>query len=162
MNYCCIAIRTTRVGSGVGRTKALVLACACLMSTGAVLAQSEAGVVKKSQGSVLILREGKNIPASVGTKVMAGDVLRTADASSAGVMLKDETRISLGANSQVTLDKYVFNANSHTGGMLVSVFKGTLMMISGLLVKTNPGAVTVKTPTATAGIRGTEFIVEVP
>ena len=125
-------------------------------------AQDAAGVVKIIQGNVQILRDGKSIPAAVGTEVMAGDVLRTAADSNAGVMLKDDTRVALGPNSQVALDKFAFNANTHEGGMFVSVLKGTLSMISGLLVKANPRQVLVKTPTATIGIRGTEFIVDVP
>lgn len=141
---------------------ALVVACICLVSSGAALAQNVAGVVKKSQGNVLIQRDSKTFPAEIGTKVLTGDVLRTSEASSTGVMLKDETRISLGPNSQVTLDKYGFNANSNSGNMFLSVFKGTLMMITGLMVKSSPGAVVVKTPTSTAGVRGTQFIVDVP
>ena len=35
-------------------------------------------------------------------------------------------------------------------------------MISGLVVKHNPTNSKIKTPTATAGIRGTSFVVEVP
>lgn len=161
MNHNSIGTMTARLAWVIKQMNVFMLACACLVSTGAVLAQNVAGVVKKSDGSVLILRGGKSIAASVGTQVMAGDVLRTADASSAGVMMKDETRLSLGPNSQVVVDKFGFNVDSHAGGMFISVVKGTLMMITGLLVK-NPGAVTVKTPTTTAGVRGTQFIVDVP
>jgi hypothetical protein len=46
--------------------------------------------------------------------------------------------------------------------MLVSILKGTLRMVSGLLVKANPEQVRLKTPTATIGVRGTDFIVDVP
>ena len=67
----------------------------------------------------------------------------------------------MGANSQAALEKFAFNADSQKGGMTVSVVKGTLSMISGLLVKTNPDQVLIKTPTSTAGIRGTYFVVEV-
>lgn len=158
--------RSTRERASTGSVRehmrVLLVVCACLLSAGTALAQNVAGIVKKSQGNVLIQREGKSIPAPVGTRVLAGDVLRTSDASSTGVMLKDETRISLGPNSQVTLDKYGFNANTNSGSMFLSVFKGTLMMITGLIVKSSPSAVVVKTPTSTAGVRGTQFIVEVP
>jgi hypothetical protein len=143
------------------------LGAAFLMVSAGLLAPvahagDEAGVVKTSQGKVLIMRDGASIPALVGSVVMQGDVLRTADGSSAGVTLKDDTRVSLGPNSQVALDKFAFNANTHEGNLFVSVLKGTLSMISGLLVKANPERVGVRTPTATIGIRGTEFIVDVP
>ena len=128
----------------------------------AAYAADDAGVVKTSQGKVLILRDGESIPAAVGSIVRQGDVLRTAEGASAGVMLKDDTRVALGPNSQVALDQFAFNANTNEGTLFVSVLKGTLSMISGLLVKANPQRVGVKTPTATIGIRGTEFIVDVP
>ena len=125
-------------------------------------AQSQAGVVKNVTGSAVIVRGDKSFPVVPGSKILSGDTVRTSGESSIGVMLKDETRLSLGANSQAALEKFAFNADSHAGGMAVNVVKGTLSMISGLLVKANPGQVLVKTPTSTAGIRGTYFIVEVP
>ena len=138
-----------------------LLAGACLLGT-AACAADDAGVVKTSQGQVLIVRDGASLPAAVGSVVRQGDLLRTGEGASAGVMLKDDTRVALGPNSQVALDQFAFNANTHEGTLFVSVLKGTLSMISGLLVKANPQRVGVKTPTATIGIRGTEFIVDVP
>lgn len=145
--------------------RALASGCLVLMSSlltsQIAFAQSTAGVVKNVTGSALIVRGDKSLPVEVGTKLVAGDVVRTSGDSTLGVMLKDETRLSIGANSQAALEKFAFNANSHKGDMAVSVVKGTLSMISGLLVKANPGQVLVKTPTSTAGIRGTYFVVEV-
>jgi hypothetical protein len=77
-------------------------------------------------------------------------------------MLKDETRMSLGANSQIALEKFSFDANTYAGSLLVNVNKGTLAMVSGLVAKNNPTAAQVKTPTATAAVRGSSFAVEVP
>jgi len=161
MNYRCFSLSIARGLLATSATVVLVLVGSCLASP-AALALDVAGTVKTSQGNVHILRDGKSIPAVVGAKVMAGDVLRTSSESSAGVTLKDDTRVSLVPNSQVVLDKFAFNANTHEGGMFLSVLKGTLSMISGLLVRANPELVRVKTPTATIGIRGTEFIVDVP
>lgn len=143
--------------------KALIVLAATLSGGQVFSAETAvAGVIKKNEGTVEIIRDGKTIPAGVGTQVMAGDVLKTSAGSTAGVMLKDETRISVGANSQVGLDKFAFNADTNKGNMLVSIAKGTFAMISGLVVKNNPGAAQVKTPTTTAGVRGTSFVVEVP
>jgi hypothetical protein len=144
--------------------KALLTAVAvlCLATSGIGHAQSIAGVVKKKEGTVQIIRDGKPMPADIGTAVRAGDTVKTEKDSSVGLMLKDESRMSLGPNSQMSLDKFGFNANTYQGNMLVSVLKGTFAMISGLVVKNNPGAALIKTPTSTAGIRGTTFVVEVP
>lgn len=148
--------------SGTAHRALLPLLLVGLLTSQIAQAEDAAGVVKSSQGSVSILREGKIIPAVAGTPVIAGDLLRTAEGANAGLMLKDDTRVSLGPNSQVALNQFTFNANTHEGNMFVSILKGTLSMISGLLVKANPEQVRIKTPTATIGIRGTEFIVDVP
>ena len=137
------------------------LAAASLLGAAASHAEV-AGVIKKQQGAAEILRDGKTIPVAVGTEVMAGDTLKTSTGGSVGLMLKDETRMSVGANSQMALDRFKFDANTYNGNMLVSVTKGTFAMISGLVVKNNPNTTQVKTPTSTAGIRGTYFVVDVP
>lgn len=142
--------------------KMLALAAAAVLGLGTVQAQTVAGVVKKTEGSVEIIRNGQSMPATVGTIVLAGDTLRTARDAHAGVVLKDDTRVALGASSQVALDKFAFNADSHEGNLVVNVVKGTFAMISGLLVKHNPESTQIKTPTTTAGVRGTRFVVEVP
>jgi hypothetical protein len=62
----------------------------------------------------------------------------------------------------MALDRYSFNADTYAGNIFVNVIKGTFAMISGLVVKNNPANSQIKTPTSTAGIRGTSFVVEVP
>ena len=138
------------------------LAVLCLVATGASYAQSVAGVVKKKEGTVEIVRNGKSIPVEIGSTVEAGDTVKTSKDSAVGLMLKDSSRMSLGPNSEMSLDKFGFNANTYSGNLLVSVVKGTFAMISGLVVKNNPANSMIKTPTSTAGIRGTTFVVEVP
>lgn len=125
-------------------------------------AQDVAGVVKTQRGGVQIVRNGQNLPVQVGTTLQAGDLIRTSGDAAIGVTLKDDTRVALGPNSQVALDRFAFDANTHQGNMFVSVLKGTLSMVSGLMAKLNPEQVQIRTPTATVGIRGTEFIIDVP
>jgi len=145
-----------------GKMTLLAIATSCLLFTHLSYAQAVAGVVKKKEGTVQIVRGTTTLTAEVGTPVRAGDVLKTSKDASVGLMLKDETRMALGPNSQVALDKFAFSSDTYAGNIFVSVLKGTLAMISGLVVKNNPANSTVKTPTSTAGIRGTTFVVEVP
>jgi hypothetical protein len=138
------------------------LAVSALMVAGLVQAETVAGVVKKKAGTVEIVRAGVPVPVEIGTRVQAGDVIKTSTNSGVGLMLKDETRLALGANSQVSLEKFSFDANTYAGSLLVNVNKGTLAMVSGLVARNNPTAAQVKTPTATAAVRGSSFAVEVP
>ena len=134
----------------------------CLLVVGLVQAETVAGVIKKKVGTVEVVRGGTSVPVGIGTRLQVGDVLKTSQNSGVGLMLKDETRISLGANSQVALEKFSFDANTYAGSLFVNVNKGTFAMISGLVAKNNPTAVQVKSPTATATVRGSSFAVEVP
>ncbi len=145
-----------------GKMALLAIATSCLFMSQASYAQTVAGVVKKKEGTVQLVRGTTTVPVEVGTQVRAGDVLKTSKDSSVGLMLKDESRMSLGANSQVALDRFSFSADTYAGNIFISVLKGTFAMISGLVVKNNPANSTIKTPTSTSGIRGTTLVVEVP
>ena len=140
----------------------LAVVAGVLMASTCFAQETVAGIIKKKDGKVEIVRAGKSIAAEVGSTIQAGDVLKTSEDSSVGVMLKDETRMAIGPSSQMALDRYAFNAETKEGNILVNVIKGTFSMISGLVVKHNPTNSQIKTPTATAGIRGTSFVVEVP
>jgi hypothetical protein len=146
----------------VGKFVPAALAVSCLLVVGLVQAETVAGVVKKKLGTVEVVRGGANIPVDIGTRLQAGDVIKTAPNSGVGLMLKDETRMSMGADSEVVLEKFAFDANTYAGNLLIHVNKGKLAMVSGLVAKNNPTAAVVKTPTATAAVRGSSFAVEVP
>ena len=84
-------------------------------------------------------------------RIALGDQLRTGADSRLQIALLDKTRISLGANTQMTIDKFVFDANG--GSVSVNAAKGALRFMSGSTGSTR----TVRTPSATIGIRGTLF-----
>ena len=140
---------------------AMLTALSGPLSSAAVGAAEPAGTIKVVKGEVSILRGDEIIEATLGAPVLAQDRLRTGADGSVGVTLKDDTLISSGPNSTIAVDKYAFNATTHVGEMLISVLKGTFSMVSGTIVKHSPEAATVKTPTATIGVRGTEFAIEV-
>ena len=121
-----------------------------------------AGLVKKVSGTVRIERGGTAVPVQVGTFVMNGDRIVTDADSSVGLTLLDDTLLSAGPSSVISLNHFAFNSTTNDGGMSLQILKGTLRAITGLIARKSPAAVEVKTPTTTIGIRGTDFIVEVP
>lgn len=121
-----------------------------------------AGLVKKVSGTVRIERGGTAVPVQVGTFVMNGDRIVTDADSSVGLTLLDDTLLSAGPSSVISLNHFAFNSTTNDGGMSLQILKGTLRAITGLIARNSPAAVEVKTPTTTIGIRGTDFIVEVP
>ncbi|MGE5247286.1 MAG: FecR domain-containing protein [Verrucomicrobiota bacterium] len=106
-------------------------------------------------------REGRSFPASPGTKVRAGDTLVTGHASSLGIILRDDSTLSLGEDTTLVLRDFDFSPAEAKLGILVRISRGTMAYLSGLIGKLAPEAARFETPVATIGIRGTRFAVKV-
>lgn len=87
-----------------------------------------------------------------GDAVFQNQVLVTDGSGSAQFLFIDETVFSIGPNSHVTLDEFVYNASQGTGQVLLDVGQGAFRFITG---SATPESYTVRTPTATIGMRGT-------
>lgn len=122
---------------------------------------NEAALVKKLKGNAHIVREGKELAIGVGTKVLEKDKIITRASSSVGLIFKDNTRVSVGSNSEFTVEEYMFNLSEKKEVFTTNLSKGSLECVTGLISKINPKAFQLKAKTATMGIRGTHFIVDV-
>jgi hypothetical protein len=87
--------------------------------------------------------------------VYAGERLRTGPEGRAVVQLADGATLTLGEAAVVSLDSLIYDPASGTGSGRIAVLHGAFRMVSGALGKT--GAITLETPIATIGIRGTDF-----
>jgi hypothetical protein len=139
--------------------KSLII-LAALALAGPVLA-NDIGQVKVAKGTVQIEREGKRMPAAVGTPVRTADVLVTGADGSAGITFSDNSLISVGPNSVFAIDKYQFDSTTHVGEFEGSLRKGKLAAVSGKMVKQTPESMKIRTPSSVMAVRGTEFVVEV-
>ena len=117
-----------------------------------------AGQIKIAAGSVVIVRGTNTIPAQVGQPVYEADTLRTGDDGKIGITLKDDTRLSLGPNSEVRLDRFAFAPAEGRLGFVLKVVKGVAAYVSGQIAKIAPDAVRLETPSAIVGVRGTTVI----
>ena len=122
---------------------------------------ADIGQIKVAKGQVAIERDGRAMPATVGTRVQTSDVVKTGADGSVGITMDDESLLSAGPNSVLSLDRYSFDPTTSKGRFDASLNKGTLAVISGRIAKQSPDAMTVRTPTAILGVRGTEFAVSV-
>lgn len=125
-------------------------------------AADRAGVIKSVTGNARIERAGATLPATVGAALESKDRIVTTQASNVGITLSDDTLLAVGPASTLSLDNFVFNPTSHEGNLAVRIFSGTMRMVTGLIAKQKSDAVEIKTPSAVIGVRGTDFIVEVP
>ena len=120
-----------------------------------------AGRVKVSSGTVGIVRNGQALPAPPGAEVFEGDVLRTGADGRLAVMLRDETRVSLGPDSELALTAFAFAPSESRLGVTLQLVRGVISYVSGLVAKLAPTSVTIQTPTSIIGVRGTHALVRV-
>jgi hypothetical protein len=123
-------------------------------------AQEIIGMVRNSEGEATITREGHVLPASEGTKLFAGDTLSTGSDGSLGIILRDDSTLSLGPGSSFIIQKFLFSPAEEKFGLLVRFTRGTMAYLSGLIGKLSPESVRFETPAASIGIRGTHFAVK--
>lgn len=135
-------------------------ACVATMSvcTGAI---ASSGTVKVVQGQVFVERSGLSLPLQVGDVLQEKDRIVVRAASSAGITLRDDTRISVGPMSTLVINQFAFDPKTQEGSSDTTILRGTMRYVTGLIGRLKPSAVRVASPTSTVGIRGTDFIVEV-
>ncbi len=92
-----------------------------------------------------------------GLQLQEGDRLITADGASAVIKLQDGTRMTVRPGSEMVLSQFKYKQDAADNGMVISMFRGGLRAITGLIAKGSPNAARIQTNTATIGIRGTDF-----
>lgn len=91
-----------------------------------------------------------------GASVYAGETVQTGSGAKVVLAFRDDSRLTLGANTQFRVDSFVFDNKAPTEGkFLVTLLRGSLRALTGLIGKANTRNVGFTTPTATIGIRGT-------
>jgi hypothetical protein len=120
-----------------------------------------AGRVKVASGHAQIVRQGQTIDAKVGDNVFEGDSLRTGSDGRVGVTLKDNTRISLGPESEVELRRFAYSPADGRLAVVLRVVQGVAAYVSGRIAKLSPEAVRLETPMAIVGVRGTRLAIRV-
>jgi len=119
------------------------------------------GKTKTGKGHVVVIRDGKEIPIHIGDRLYQNDIIRTGADSSAGIIFKDNSILSLGPKSEIVIDEYIFVPQEDTMSMVTRMIKGTACYILGIIGRQSPESVKFQTPDAIIGIRGTRFLVKV-
>jgi len=152
--------RTNMQHTHFGRTLRGLLATLAAGLT-ALGAQAEVGQIKVAKGQVSVDRNGQVLPAQVGMLLEAADVLKTGADGSVGITMRDNSLLSAGPNSILALERFEFDPTTSQGRFDTQLRRGTLSVVSGRIAKQSPEAMTVRTPSAVLGVRGTEFVVAV-
>jgi hypothetical protein len=136
--------------------------CALALVLAAAVAHAQdrapAGRIKIADGAAFIVRANNTQPARVGQDVFEADTLRTGADGRLGITLKDDTRLSLGPNSEIRLDKFAFAPAEGRFAFVLKVVHGVAAYVSGRIAKIAPDAVRLETPSAIVGVRGTTLV----
>lgn len=115
------------------------------------------GNIESLQGEVFAIRvDGSRVRLELGDEVFQGDILESGEGSNVGVLLADETTFAMGPEGQMVLDEMIYDPATQEGSVSMSVLQGVFTFVSGQVAKTDPDAMTLDTPVATIGIRGTQ------
>lgn len=132
-----------------------------VMAASSAWCQEPIGYIKTASGDTAVIDAGKRIQAQVGTPINMGNTLKTGPDGTLGVTFKDNTVMSFGPDTELTVDEYLYAPGKDRLKFGTSMTKGSLQVISGVIAKLKPQSVTMKTPTATLGMRGTHYLVKV-
>jgi hypothetical protein len=89
---------------------------------------------------------------TIGSSISHMERIRTTESGSVQVLFVDKTSMTVGPNSDLTIDEYVFDPKSGEGKLAATLGKGALRFVGGLI--SHAGNAEIKTSAATIGIRG--------
>ena len=136
---------------------------AIALATMPVSAQSPPtiGRVKVATGAAFVVRAGRSLPATPGLTLLETDSLKTGADGRLGVSLNDDTRISLGPDSEARLTRYRYAPADGALALVLNFIRGAAVYASGQIAKLSPDAVRLETPAAIVGVRGTTVALRV-
>ena len=141
------------------RAPALIASILLVVQPAMALAQSNIGSATSVRNRVDGVIGGQARSLSPGSAVHANELIRSGEDSVGNLQFLDQSKLSVGPNSQVRLDKFVYDPNRKAGSVVIQASKGAYRFATGVQDSKN---YEIKTPYATLGVRGTvlEIVVE--
>lgn len=118
---------------------------------------AEIGKIRTLEGPVVSIKRNKDVlEGKKDSDIESMDTVETKN-STVDISFKDDTKVVIKENSRLLIDDFVFNPNASGGKLGLKVGFGTVRYASGQIAKADPQSVDIQTPTATIGVRGTDF-----
>jgi hypothetical protein len=124
-------------------------------------AEIPVGSIKSVQGTASIIRNRTPIDTKAGARVFRNDSLKTGADGSLAMVFRDDTRLSIGPDSEVAINEFLFSPAQGKLSFITRLLRGTAACMTGIIGKLSPESVRFETPVANIGIRGTAFAVKV-
>ncbi len=123
--------------------------------------EAPVGSIRTLKGNATVIRNRNAVETKTGTRVFQKDSLKTGANGSIAIVFKDDTLLSIGPNSEVVINEFLFSPAQGKLSIITRLIKGTSAYLSGIIGKISPESVRFETPVADIGIRGTKFAVMV-
>lgn len=134
-------------------------ALSVILASQAEAAGSEkSGVVGAVQPPFNVVKNGRLVPLHVGDAVFGDQEVKTGPNGRAQIVMLDRSSLTLGPNTELTIESYSYNREESSGEMVMKAAKGLFRFVGGLISKRRP--VQVRTTVGTIGIRGAVVLVE--
>ena len=136
----------------------LLLSASLYFTSVGAFAAAIAGTVERLQGNANVVGASGQKALAANAEVFQGDQINTAADAELLLRMTDGTVIAMRPNSNLVVSEYRFDKNdSNNDNIFIKLLKGGLRTVTGAIGKKNPQKVRFATPTATVGIRGTDF-----
>jgi len=135
------------------RHRLLTGVAACALAAGSASGQDTVGVtsaVNPQATGTPPQRPSRTL--NIGLDMFRNERIVTGPEGKTQLLFVDGSALTIGPNSEVVLDEFVYDPASETGKLAMTATKGVFRLVGGKISKTD--TVTLKTPTATLGIRG--------
>jgi hypothetical protein len=123
------------------------------MAIGTITTLEGSAKVEKPNGDIVELSEGDTVDSN--------DIIITDENSGTTIEFVDKSTLVVTENGKITLDEMVYDPSTQEGNFAIDLVSGIFVYISGDIAKTDPNAMTLNTPVATIGIRGTQLGVKI-
>jgi hypothetical protein len=116
-----------------------------------------------TQGPVTVIHAGTTtpVPLEPGDTIGMNDTIQTGPGAKASILFDDNTEFTLGENSKLKVDDYVYDPDGTANRATYTFLEGAFQYVGGLIEKIHPADVRINTSVDGIGIRGTEFIAKV-
>jgi hypothetical protein len=119
------------------------------------------GVVKTLEGGAFITRNGEAIAVGTGMDIQRADLVKTDRNGCLGLIFSDDTRISMGPNTELAVNDDLFEPVEKKLSFVLRLIRGAVSYLSGQIAKLSPESVQLVMPAATIGVQGTHVLIKV-
>ena len=135
----------------------IILCLALILTTLPARSESIGDVTLSKGNSVIDRKDGeKDVKVEKDLDIFSYDTVKTGKGQVA-IEFLDETRVDITQHSKLIIDDFVYDPNAKTGKLSLKATLGTVRYASGQIAKNSAQNISIKTPTATVSVRGTDF-----